>query len=62
MHYTKNSYRRAFEEFMLADEINPNQPETLNLLAYSWYLYGDLKKSELYYKRAIRAGGGSTSP
>jgi type IV pilus assembly protein PilF len=57
----KNRLPRAFEEFMLADEINPNQPETLNLLAYSWYLYGNLKKAELYYKRAIQAGGGSTS-
>jgi type IV pilus assembly protein PilF len=57
----KNQLPKAFEELMLADEINPNQPETLNLLAYSWYLYGDLKKSESYYKRAIQAGGGSTS-
>ncbi|MCF7820995.1 MAG: tetratricopeptide repeat protein [Mariprofundaceae bacterium] len=57
----KNQLPKAFEELMLSDEINPNQPETLNLLAYSWYLYGDMKKSESYYKRAIHAGGGSTS-
>jgi Tfp pilus assembly protein PilF len=57
----KNQLPKAFEELMLSDELNPKQPETLNLLAYSWYLYGDLKKSESYYKRAIRAGGGSTS-
>lgn len=55
----KNRLPKAFEELMLADEFNPNQPETLSLLAYSWHRYGNLKKSELYYKRAIRAGGGS---
>ena len=55
---SKNQLPKAFEELMLSDKINPNQPETLSLLAYSWNLNGDMKKSELYYKRAIQAGGG----
>jgi len=57
----KNRLPKAFEELMQSDVINPNQPEVLDLLAYSWYLYGNLKKSELYYKRAIKAGAGSAT-
>ena len=57
----KNQLPKAFDELMQSDAINPNQPEVLDLLAYSWYLHGNLEKSELYYKRAIQAGGGSIS-
>jgi len=55
----KNRLPKAFEEFMLAEEIDPNQPDVLEMLGYAWRVRGDLDKAEAYYKRAIRAGGGS---
>ena len=33
----KNQLPKAFDELMQSDAINPNQPEVLDLLAYSWY-------------------------
>jgi len=57
----KNRLPKAFEEFMLAEEIDPNQPEVLDALGYAWRIRGDLEKSEGYYKRALRAGAGSAT-
>ncbi len=57
----KNQLPKAFEEFMLADQLDPNNPDTLSSLAYAWRLRGELEKSESYYKRAIRAGADSST-
>ena len=57
----KNQLPKAFEEFMLAEEIDPNQPEVLDALGYAWRVRGDLEKSQSYYKRALRAGAGSAT-
>lgn len=57
----KNQLPKAFEELMLAEEIDPNQPEVLALLAHAWRLHGNFEKSESYYKRAIRSGAGSAT-
>jgi len=57
----KNQLPKAFEEFMLADKLDPNQPDTLSALAYAWRLRGELERSENYYKRAIRAGADSSA-
>jgi len=57
----KNRLPKAFEEFMLAEEIDPKQPDVLDALGYAWRLRGDLEKSESYYKRALRAGAGSAT-
>jgi Tfp pilus assembly protein PilF len=52
---------KAFNELLLADKILPNNPETLDALAYSWRVRGNKKEAEKYYKRAIREGGGSAT-
>ncbi|MDX8403471.1 MAG: hypothetical protein R8K54_03580 [Mariprofundaceae bacterium] len=57
----KNQLPKAFEELMSADEMNPNQPNVLDALAYAWRLRGNLEKSESYYKHAIRSGAGSAT-
>lgn len=57
----KNQLPKAFEELMYAEKIDPNQPEVLDALAYAWRLRGNHQKAEAYYKRAIRAGAGSSS-
>lgn len=57
----KNQLPKAFEEFMLAEEIDPNQPDVLDALGYAWRLRGNLEKSEHYYRRALRAGAGSAT-
>lgn len=57
----KDRLPKAFEEFMLAEEIDPNQSEVLDALGYAWRLRGNLEKSEVYYKRALRAGAGSAT-
>lgn len=57
----KNQLPKAFEELMLAEKIDPEMPEALDTLGYAWRLRGNQKKSEEYYKRAIRAGSGSIS-
>lgn len=57
----KNQLPKAFEELMYAEKLDPNMPEALDALGYAWRLRGDLKKSEAYYKKAIRAGSGSVS-
>lgn len=57
----KNRLPKAFDELMLAEKLNPEMPETLDALAFAWRLRGNQKKSEQYYKKAIRAGSGSKS-
>ncbi len=57
----KNQLPKAFEEFMLAEEIDPKQSDVLDALGYAWRLRGNLDKSESYYKRALRAGAGSAT-
>jgi len=57
----KNRLPKAFEEFMLAEEIDPKQPDVLDALGYAWRMRGDLEKAESYYKRALRAGAGSAT-
>lgn len=57
----KNQLPKAFEELMLSEKIDPSQPDVLDALAYAWRVRGNLEKSELYYKRAIRLGAGSAS-
>ncbi|MES0371917.1 MAG: tetratricopeptide repeat protein [Mariprofundaceae bacterium] len=57
----KNQMPKAFEELMLSDKLNPNQPKVLDLLAHAWRLRGDFNKSESYYIRAIQYGGGPAS-
>ncbi|MFQ5519277.1 MAG: tetratricopeptide repeat protein, partial [Mariprofundus sp.] len=52
---------KAFDELMESDAILPNQPEVLDALAYAWLLRGNMKKSEAYYLRAIRHGGGAAT-
>lgn len=51
---------KAFDELMTSDKLNPDQPKVLDALAFAWRLRGDLKKSEALYKKALRAGGGSS--
>ena len=58
---SKNQLPKAFEEFMISEEIDPNQPEVLDALGWAWRLRGNLEKSESYYKRALRAGAGSAT-
>ncbi len=44
---------KAFEELLLSDSISPNQPETLDAIAYAWRVRGDNKKAKQYYEKAI---------
>jgi len=48
---------KAFDELIQSNELLPNQPQVLDALAYAWLLRGDMKKSESYYKQALRHGG-----
>jgi len=57
----KNQLPKAFDELMMAEKLSPDMPENLDTLAYAWRLRGNLKQSEVYYKKAIRAGSGSIS-
>ena len=57
----KGNLPKAFEELMKSDKLHPNQPETLDKLAYAWLLRGNLKQSESCYKRALRYGAGSAT-
>ncbi len=57
----KGAIPKAFEELLLAEKINPEQPETLDAIAYAWRLRGNNKQAEAYYKRALKAGAGSAT-
>ncbi|ATX79884.1 Tfp pilus assembly protein PilF [Mariprofundus aestuarium] len=52
---------KAFEELMKSNKLRPNQPVVLDALAYAWLLRGNLDKSELYYKRALKYGAASAT-
>ncbi len=45
---------KAFDELMLADSIEPNNPATLDAIAYAWRVRGNNKEADRYYQRAIR--------
>jgi len=49
-----NQLPKAFDELMQSNELQPNQPEVLDALAYAWRLRGDLKKAERYYRKSLR--------
>jgi len=52
---------KAFKELLRSDELRPNQPQVLDALAYAWLLRGDFKKSEQFYRKAIRYGGAAAT-
>jgi len=52
---------KAFEELMKSNALHPNRPEVLDALAYAWLLRGDMKNSELFYKRALKHNAGSAT-
>lgn len=57
----KNQLPKAFDELMKAEAIDSHNVEVLDTLAYAWRLRGNFEKSESYYLRAIRSGGGSST-
>ncbi len=57
----KGTVPKAFEELYISDKIKPNQPDTLDAIAYAWRLRGDNKKAEQFYKKAIKADAGSST-
>jgi len=44
---------KAFDELMQSDALLPDQPDTLEALAYAWRLQGNASKSEALYKQVI---------
>ncbi|HID36171.1 MAG TPA: hypothetical protein EYP39_02150 [Ghiorsea sp.] len=52
---------KAFEHLYVSDKIRPNQPETLDAIAYAWRLRGDNTKAEMFYKKAIKHDAGSAT-
>jgi Tfp pilus assembly protein PilF len=57
----KGTVPKAFEELYISDKIKPNQPETLDAIAYAWRLRGNNKNAEKFYKKAIREGAGAAT-
>ena len=49
---------KAFEELYISDKIKPNNPDTLDAIAYAWRIRGDDKEAEKFYKKAIRNDAG----
>ncbi len=49
----KGRLPKAFEELILSDKIYPDQPDTLDAIAYAWRLRGNHKQAKAYYERAI---------
>jgi len=52
---------KAFEELLLSEQISPNQPETLDAIAYAWRVRGDNKQAEKYYESAIESNASSAT-
>ena len=52
---------KAFEELMISDQISPNQPETLDAIAYAWRIRGDQKEARKYYELAIDSDASSAT-
>jgi len=52
---------KAFEELMISDQISPNQPETLDAIAYAWRVRGNQNEAKKYYELAMDADAGSAT-
>ncbi|MDX8383379.1 MAG: tetratricopeptide repeat protein [Ghiorsea sp.] len=52
---------RAFEELLLSDKINPDQPNTLDAIGHAWRMRGNLKQAQKYYEHAIDKGAGAAT-
>lgn len=52
----ENRLAKAFDELMQANQLLPHQPLVLDSLANAWRARGDTKKSEQYFKRALKYG------
>jgi type IV pilus biogenesis/stability protein PilW len=57
----KGTVPKAFEELYISDKIKPDQPETLDAIAYAWRLRGNNKNAEKFYKKAIQEGAGAAT-
>ena len=49
----KNRFDDAIKFLILANEENPNEPEILNYLGYSFRKVGDLSMAEIYYEQGL---------
>ncbi len=49
----QNMLPKAFSELIQANDLLPDQPETLDALAYAWRMRGDFEQSERLYQQAI---------
>jgi len=52
---------KAFEELILSDKIAPDNPETLDAIAYAWRVRGDTRQAKKYYERALDHDAGSAT-
>jgi len=57
----KGTIPKAFEELYISDKLLPDQPDTLDAIAYAWRLRGNNKKAETFYIRAIKAEASSAT-
>lgn len=57
----KGMLPKAFEELMLSDKISPDQPETLDAIAYAWRTRGNNKEAKKYYERAVKMNASSAT-
>ncbi|MDX8381643.1 MAG: hypothetical protein R8M14_05975 [Ghiorsea sp.] len=57
----KGTIPKAFEELYISDKLLPNQPDTLDAIAYAWRLRGNNKKAEAFYQRAIEVDASSAT-
>jgi len=49
----KNRYNNAIKFLILANEENPNEPDILNYLGYSYREVGDFLMAEIYYMQGL---------
>ena len=49
----KNRFNDAIKFLILANEENPNEPNTLNYLGYSFRKVGDFSMAEIYYRQGL---------
>ena len=49
----KKRYDDAIKFLILANEENPNQPDILNYLGYSYRKVGDFLMAEIYYEQGL---------
>lgn len=57
----KSMLPKAFDELLLADQLEPNNPQTLDAIAYAWRLRGNNEQARAYYERAINTGSDTGS-